>query len=346
MPNEIVKSDNSISEVGAKNLDEFKAGVSGLLEMRKYFIEQVLPELKENQDFYTIKNKKSLAKGGAEKLASIWGVVAKFERDDETREMLPNVKDMVAFKCTLKKGNKIVGEGRGADILQRNQNDPNKTIKMAQKRAYIDAVIRTTGLSDIFTQDLEDSSIQQQPAPQKTFYQKTQTNVPQGHPFNGNVRKPQPVKMTAEQEKSIRSLANEAGKELREETLKKMNSVEADHTINILKEEIAKQQKESIKDAEFTEKKEDKKEITIEDIPEHPEIKKEESKNNFQFDTNRYSNGNYVSGSKTEKEKCEKCGKDLTEKEKKFCNEISWVDKDSGKVYYKLCYKCQKELGF
>ncbi len=32
----------------------------------------------------------------------------------------------------------------------------NKAIKMAQKSAFVDAVIRTTGMSDLFTQDLED----------------------------------------------------------------------------------------------------------------------------------------------------------------------------------------------
>ena len=32
----------------------------------------------------------------------------------------------------------------------------NKAIKMAQKSAFVDAVIRTTGMSDLFTQDIED----------------------------------------------------------------------------------------------------------------------------------------------------------------------------------------------
>lgn len=38
-------------------------------------------------------------------------------------------------------------------------NDPlalNKAIKMAQKSAFVDAVIRATGMSDLFTQDIED----------------------------------------------------------------------------------------------------------------------------------------------------------------------------------------------
>lgn len=135
-----------------------KEGIDNLLASRKYFIEQVLPILKDNQDFYEIKGKKSLAKGGAEKLASIFKLTAKFEIDNEVKQALGNIPGLVAFKCILSKGDEFIGQGGGADTLGRNQNDPNKTIKMAQKRAYIDAVIRATGLSDIFTQDLEDMS--------------------------------------------------------------------------------------------------------------------------------------------------------------------------------------------
>ena len=144
-----------------ENLESFKQGVNNLLSKRSYFISQVMPKLKEGQDFFIIKGKKSLAKGGAEKLASIYNLTAVFERDDNALEMLSGVKNLVAFVCILTKNGVIVGQGRGADTLERNNNDANKTLKMAQKRAYIDAVIRTTGLSDIFTQDIEDINLEE-----------------------------------------------------------------------------------------------------------------------------------------------------------------------------------------
>ena len=144
-----------------EGLESFKQGVNDLLSKRSYFISQVMPKLKENQDFYIIKGKKSLAKGGAEKLASIYNLTAIFERDNNALEMLSEVKNLVAFICILTKNNVVVGQGRGADTLERNSNDANKTLKMAQKRAYIDAVIRTTGLSDIFTQDIEDMNLEE-----------------------------------------------------------------------------------------------------------------------------------------------------------------------------------------
>lgn len=150
------------------DLDGFKRAVNELLAKREYFASKVMPFLKEGQDYYTIRGRRSLAKGGAEKLASMYGLVATFERDRETAEMLGDVKGMVAYVCTLTKNGRVAGQGRGADTLARNGNDPNKTIKLAQKRAYVDAVIRATSLSDIFTQDLEDMDPAQiQPAPRR-----------------------------------------------------------------------------------------------------------------------------------------------------------------------------------
>ena len=47
----------------------------------------------------------------------------------------------------------VVSEGRGArEVLK--EKDINKAIKMAQKSAQIDAVLRTGALSEAFTQDI------------------------------------------------------------------------------------------------------------------------------------------------------------------------------------------------
>ncbi len=151
-----MNNENTIAPVKNESFELFKQGVNDLLSKRSYFISQVLPKLKENQDYYIIKGKKSLAKGGAESLASIYGLTATFEKDSDSLGMLGNAKGLIAFVCTLSKFGVVVGQGRGSDTMERNNNDPNKTLKMTQKRAYVDAVIRATGLSDIFTQDLED----------------------------------------------------------------------------------------------------------------------------------------------------------------------------------------------
>lgn len=140
-----------------EGLETFKQGVDNLLAKRSYFISRVLPQLREGCDYYLIRGKKNLSKGGAEKLVGIYSLVATFQKDEESLEMLGNQKGTVAYVCTFTRFGEVVGQGRGADSVQRNDNDPNKTIKMAQKRAYVDGAIRTVAISDLFTQDLEDT---------------------------------------------------------------------------------------------------------------------------------------------------------------------------------------------
>lgn len=158
IPEEKTKSLVMVTE---DSLEHFKRSVDNLLSKRSYFISQVLPKLKEGQDFYIIKGRKSLAKGGAEKLASIYNFIAEFKQDMETTEMLKSVPGLVAFVCNLtsKNGGQLVGQGRGASTLIKNQGDANKTIKIAQKSSFIDSVIRSTGLSDLFTQDIEEMPV-------------------------------------------------------------------------------------------------------------------------------------------------------------------------------------------
>jgi hypothetical protein len=129
--------------------------IDGFLAKRKEFIEKVNAIMVEKSDYHVIQGKKSLGKGGAEKIASIFGWTAAFAKDEDVVGSF-KLDGFIAFKCTLSKAGQFVGEGRGGSLLAKNQGDPNKTIKMAQKSAFIDAVLRASGLSDFFTQDLED----------------------------------------------------------------------------------------------------------------------------------------------------------------------------------------------
>ena len=132
--------------------------VDAFLEMRKEFITKVNKVMVEGKDYHVIQGKKSLAKGGAEKIASIFGWSASFKKDEDVIGAF-KLTDFIPFVCTLSKSGRFVGEGRGGATLQKNNSDPNKTIKMAQKSAFIDAVLRASGLSDFFTQDLEDMNL-------------------------------------------------------------------------------------------------------------------------------------------------------------------------------------------
>lgn len=232
---------------------DVQARVDTMLANRQHIIDKVKPLLIEGVDIYTLPGMKkpSLGKPGAEKMAAIFGLTAKFEVDKETMEVMGatiNDKKYIAYVCNLSAKGRVAGQGRGATFLELQRNsyrmifkeewegltkeqlltcqgplqgkskstgapytywripeapvfDPlalNKAIKMAQKSAFVDAVIRTTGMSDLFTQDLEDGAVEVQPEPEQkqeqkplpkvTDYSKTITEEP--FPDNEPVNKP------------------------------------------------------------------------------------------------------------------------------------------------------------
>jgi hypothetical protein len=137
-------------------------------EQRKLITEFISKHMKEGIDYGRIKvrtkdgreveSKPSLFKPGSEKFCSLFHLRPVFVRDDETWEMAGKVPGLFAYKCQLIAPNgAVVGEGRGAARLTEKVGwTENNAIKIAEKRAQIDAVLRTGGLSDFFTQDLED----------------------------------------------------------------------------------------------------------------------------------------------------------------------------------------------
>lgn len=108
----------------------------------------------------TVESKPSLLKPGSEKFCGLFKIRATFKKDQETAEMLGNTTGIIAYICELVDSQgRVVGEGRGTAKANINGEDfdINKQVKIAQKRAQIDAVLRTGGLSDFFTQDMEDA---------------------------------------------------------------------------------------------------------------------------------------------------------------------------------------------
>lgn len=139
-------------------------------EVRAIVTEYISNNMKAGVDYGTItikgkdgrthESKPSLFKPGAEKFCSLFKLRPTFRKDDETANMLGDTTGIIAYVCTLiDTRGRVVGEGRGtakADISGYDF-DINKQVKIAQKRAQTDAVLRTGGLSDFFTQDMEDA---------------------------------------------------------------------------------------------------------------------------------------------------------------------------------------------
>lgn len=107
-------------------------------------------------------SKAMLYKPGQEKLFSLFQISDKISKDVETLEMFNNPEGLIAYKCELfnKDGTRI-GEGRGSAFLGNLGRDANSTIKIAEKRARMDACL-SLGFSEYFSQDLDDPEYKSQ----------------------------------------------------------------------------------------------------------------------------------------------------------------------------------------
>lgn len=146
-----------------KNLQGLIAQETERRSTLRAFIAQ---HLIEGVDYGTIQiggraSKPCLFKPGAEKFCSLLQLRAEFVKDEETLSMMGDTtRDVIAYVCRLvhvSSGN-LIAEGRGACALKEKQGSVNTTVKIAEKRAQIDAVLRL-GFSESFTQDLEDMTV-------------------------------------------------------------------------------------------------------------------------------------------------------------------------------------------
>jgi hypothetical protein len=135
-----------MTETDQIDIAYIKNGVSALAEKRKFFIDSILPTLIEGQDFFIIDGKKSISKGGAERLAEIYNLVATFSKDNETLASFGNVPGLIAY---------VLAEGRGSANIEDYENSANSSIKCAMISSFKDAVLRATGTSFLFGQDIE-----------------------------------------------------------------------------------------------------------------------------------------------------------------------------------------------
>lgn len=113
-----------------------------------------------------VKTKPFLMKPGSEKFTILFNHRAKFIWIKQDFEL-----GLFAVKCMLiDKNEEVLGEGYGSARVSEKKNwTENEAMKIACKRAQIDASLRTYGLSEHFTQDVEDMQQREQnPAPQPT----------------------------------------------------------------------------------------------------------------------------------------------------------------------------------
>jgi len=161
MSNEI----NNLSVIEQTDIATFK----GTMEKIGQFQRLVRENLSEGKDYGTIPgtSKPTLFKPGAEKILMLMGLQSTYEIIDSTRDWKEGF-FQYQVKCTLKKGDIIITQGLGAcnnkekKYVNRSGFDMDNTIlKMAKKRSQVDASLTVASLSEIFTQDLEDTEIEE-----------------------------------------------------------------------------------------------------------------------------------------------------------------------------------------
>jgi len=104
-------------------------------------------------------SKPSLFKPGAEKICGMLGVTVCYPTlvEYEKSALAGTKLSQIILRCEIiDASGHIVAGGIGARILSQDNGDINKALKMAEKSAHIDAVLRMAGLSEVFTQDIED----------------------------------------------------------------------------------------------------------------------------------------------------------------------------------------------
>lgn len=159
----IVPEEVGVSSVNKISVRSLEATMRSEAEKRALMTGYISQYMKDGVDYGTIKiggrdSKPSLFKPGSEKFLSLFKLTARFEKDSDTWDMAGSQSGTFAYKCLLYATNgNVVGEGRGVSKLTEKTNwTINNAVKIAEKRAQIDAVLRTGALSDFFTQDLED----------------------------------------------------------------------------------------------------------------------------------------------------------------------------------------------
>jgi hypothetical protein len=104
-------------------------------------------------------SKSSLFKPGAEKICGMLGVTVRYPSLPEYEKAALSGTNLsqIIIRCEIVDGSgRVVADGVGARIVAQDNGDINKSLKMAEKSAHIDATLRMAGLSEVFTQDIED----------------------------------------------------------------------------------------------------------------------------------------------------------------------------------------------
>lgn len=154
-----IQSNRELASLASPQESDLAQQIARFESQRAVIRDYIRVHLVDGTDYYSLtiggrETKPALAKAGAEKFLNLLQLQARFAKDEPTWEMLGRPTGVICYLCTLyTRSGEVLGEGRGARDTKKDHGDQNKSIKMAEKSAMVDAVLRVGTLSDLFTQD-------------------------------------------------------------------------------------------------------------------------------------------------------------------------------------------------
>ena len=168
------QTQNSLAIIDMVEIQQVQATMNKISQ----FQQVIQKTLHQGHDFGVIPgtDKPTLLKPGAEKILMMMGLRSEFEIADSTRNFEKGF-FQYQVRCKLLKGDVLITEGIGSCNTREKKYlkmDPytmdNTVLKMAKKRAMVDAALLVASLSDVFTQDIEDIDLSGQQTGGKRYY--------------------------------------------------------------------------------------------------------------------------------------------------------------------------------
>lgn len=154
---------NPMMIIDGIKLDRVQQSMSKIQQFQKV-IQNTLVEGHDYGAAFYGAAKPSLLKPGAEKILMLLGLSSEYEIIEKIQDYDEGF-FAYTVRCVLKKNGMIITEGLGHCNSKEKKYEGEKQdkymlgntcLKMAKKRAQVDAALTVGSLSDIFTQDLED----------------------------------------------------------------------------------------------------------------------------------------------------------------------------------------------
>lgn len=163
--NETQNAPAVIGLAGLGPLEEIKKKLEEVKVLKEYVFKFIDEMFQENVDFgkgVSAATKPTLLLPGAEKLAGHFNLRPEWEADKEVHEMLGKPLNTVCLICYLvnRSTGERIGMGRGACVVGEKAmgitaRDTNGSIKISEKRSFVNVVKNTFMLSERFSQDAD-----------------------------------------------------------------------------------------------------------------------------------------------------------------------------------------------